>query len=80
MHPTSPQQQDAMSKADFDLIVGDSLRDNDPRMQHRGLLTVIQILPNGAVAKDSNGRTFVYLRKRIHTDGKARRTGMSRVR
>lgn len=63
-----------------DLKIGDSLRDNDPRMSHRGFLTVTDILPNGVVARDAFGREFGYLRKRIFTDGKPRRYGLSLVR
>lgn len=62
--------------------VGDRLRDNDPRMGSGAtrILVVTEILPHGVRAKDSFGRTFTYLRRRIHTDGKPRRSGLSLVR
>ena len=62
-----------------DLKVGDRLRDNDPRMANRRVLTIVEILPNGVIAKDSMGWHFTYLRRRIHTDGKPRRSGLSRI-
>lgn len=58
------------------LKVGDRIKDNDPRSSHR-VLTITDILPNGVVAKDSTGREFGYLLRRIHTDGKVRRSGMN---
>lgn len=59
-----------------ELRVGWKLTDNDPRMPNR-VLTIIEVLPNGVAAKDSSGRVFLYLRNRIHTDGKPRRSGLS---
>lgn len=59
-----------------ELNVGDRMRDNDPRMGNR-VLTITQILPNGVAAKDGIGKTRLYLRKHIHTDGKPRRSGFS---
>jgi hypothetical protein len=53
------------------------MRDNDPRMSEHRVLTIIQVLPNGVMARDSMGRVRAYLRKAIHTDGKPRRTGFS---
>lgn len=61
-----------------ELRVGDRLKDNDPRMRHR-VLTITDILPNGVVARDELGREFGYLRRRIHTDGKPRKSGMSLI-
>lgn len=61
-----------------ELKVGDKLRDNDPRMSGR-VLTITEVLPNGCAARDSSGRVFLYLRKRIHTDGKPRRSGLSLI-
>lgn len=62
----------------MNLKIGDKLRDNDPRMSGR-TLTITEVLPNGVAAVDSRGRTFLYLRERIHTDGKPRRSGLSLV-
>lgn len=62
-----------------DIKVGDVLRDNDPRMSHRSQLRVFEVLPNGVRAEDMTGRVFTYLLKRIHTDGKPRKSGLSRV-
>lgn len=59
-----------------ELQIGQRIKDNDPRMPHR-VLTITEILPNGVAAKDRAGRTFVYLRYRIHTDGKPRKSGFS---
>jgi len=59
---------------------GDRLHDNDPRMKPR----VLTIVGNGLVterglmsvrAKDLGGRTFSIAVKRIHIDGKPRRSG-----
>lgn len=66
--------------SEVELKVGDKLRDNDPRMQHRSLLTIVRILPNGVLADDLSGRCFALLRRRIHTDGKPRRGGFDLVR
>jgi hypothetical protein len=62
-----------------DLKVGDRIKDNDPRMPNR-VLTIVEILPNGVAAKDGSGRVFCYLRRRIHTDGKPRRSGFKLLR
>jgi hypothetical protein len=61
-----------------ELQVGDRIRDNDPRMPGR-VLTVITVLPQNVYAKDSTGRVFGYLRCRIYTDGKPRKSGFSKV-
>lgn len=64
-----------------ELKVGDRIRDNDPRMASRNrVLTIVEIHPNGATAKDSLGRLFTYLRRSIHTDGKSRKAGFSLVK
>ncbi len=61
--------------------VGDHLKDNDPRMSYRGLLTVTELHDDHVVAKSSSGAlTFKYKRTRIHTDGKARKSGLSLIR
>jgi hypothetical protein len=60
------------------LQVGQRISDNDPRMVGR-VLTISAILPNGVEAKNSIGRTFRILRRRIYTDGKLRRNGFSLV-
>lgn len=59
---------------------GDRLHDNDPRMKPR----VLTIVGNGLTtdrgltsvrARDLGGRTFSIAVKRIHTDGRPRRSG-----
>jgi hypothetical protein len=62
-----------------DLKVGDRIKDNDPRMPNR-VLTIHQVLPNGVAVKNSMGRVFLILRRRIYTDGKPRRTGFDLVK
>ncbi len=57
--------------------VGDKLKDNDPRMSYRDVLIVVEVLPNGVLAEDLSGKKFRYLAKRIHTDGKPRKSGLS---
>lgn len=59
------------------LQVGWQIMDNDPRMGGGRILTIIEVLPNGVAAKDRKGRIFTYLRRRIHTDGKSRRSGFA---
>lgn len=61
------------------LKIGDKLKDNDPRMSYRRVLTILEILPNGVMAEDSVRRVFTILRRRIYTDGKARRNGFDLV-
>jgi len=60
-----------------ELKVGDKLKDNDPRMGDNRILTIVELLPNGVVAENCIGQRRRYLRKRIHTDGKARQSGMN---
>ncbi|MGA0608879.1 hypothetical protein [Caldimonas sp. KR1-144] len=62
-----------------ELKPGDRIKDNDPRMPGR-VLTITDILPNGVVARDARGREFGYLRRRIHTDGKPRKSGFSLIK
>lgn len=62
------------------LQVGDQIKDNDPRMSYRRVLTVAEVLPNGVAAKDTSGRLFLILRRRIYTDGKPRRNGFDLIR
>jgi hypothetical protein len=62
-----------------DLQIGQQIKDNDPRVNINRVLTIVEILPNGVAAKDRRGRVFIYLRHRIHTDGKPRRNGFSLV-
>lgn len=59
--------------------IGSKIRDNDPRVTYDRVLTVTGTLPFGVVAKDSNGRSYTILRRRIFTDGKPRRSGFSLV-
>jgi hypothetical protein len=63
-----------------DLNVGDMLKDNDPRKQARPALTITEVLPNGVVAETGDGRRVTLLRNRIHSDGKARRSGYTLFR
>lgn len=60
----------------MEIRVGGKIKDNDPRMGNR-VLTIINVLPYGVVAKDIMGRVFTYLTKRVYTDGKPRKSGMS---
>jgi hypothetical protein len=62
-----------------ELNIDDLIKDNDPRMGNR-ILRVVETLPNGVTAKDISGRHFRILRRRIHTDGKPRRSGFSLLR
>jgi hypothetical protein len=62
-----------------ELKIGDKLIDNDPRCVIRRVLTITNILPNGVLAVDRNGRAFRLLRHRLFTDGKQRRYGLSRI-
>jgi len=58
------------------LKTGEIMRDKDPRMGRR-LLKIVEVLPKGVAAIDGLGKTRLYLRKHIHTDGKPRSTGFS---
>ena len=64
---------------DNDLKVGSKIKDNDPRGTGNRILTVVELLPNGVIAKGAGGRGFTLLRRRIYTDGKPRRSGFSLV-
>ena len=55
---------------------GCRIKDNAPRIEPR-VLTVTELLPFGVSAEDRSGRTFRILKRRIHTDGKPRRSGFS---
>ena len=56
--------------------VGDRIKDNDPRMGGR-VLTICMVANSGDYvrARDSIGFERMYMAKRIHSDGKPRRTG-----
>lgn len=56
--------------------VGRSMMDNDPRSRPR-TLTIVTLLPHGVVANDRAGRSFTILKRRIHTDGKPRKSGFT---
>lgn len=60
------------------LAVGDFIKDNDPRMTGRPAMRVAAI---GQTHVDAllGARRVVILRSRIHTDGKPRRSGFSRI-
>ena len=66
---------------EIELKIGDVLRDNDPRQEGR-TLEITKILPlHGSVrACSSKGKDVRILQRRIHTDGKARKSGYSLVR
>ena len=66
-----------MSKTD--IAFGDRIKDNDPRMSHRGALTVKEIQWPKAVCENRFGRRFHIALNRIYTDGKPRRSGFSRT-
>lgn len=59
--------------------VGDVLKDNDPRMEWRSTLRVVEVSGDHVYATDRCGTRLRYKRSRIHTDGKARKAGLSRV-
>lgn len=63
-----------------ELKVGDRIKDNDPRMGTTRVLTISELLPYGVLAKDSGGRVFSLLKRRIYTDGKPRKSGFSLLR
>ena len=58
--------------------VGDKIKDNDPRMYNR-VLEIVEMLPFGVSAKDRAGRKFTILQRRIHADGKPRRSGFDLI-
>ena len=60
------------------LQIGSKIKDNDPRMTNR-YLEVVEILPNKVAAKNFRGQVFLILLRRIHTDGKKRRSGFDLV-
>ncbi len=63
--------------------VGDRIKDNDPRMSSHRVLTIIEMLPEHVMAEESEWplrRAFRIARKRIHTDGKPRRSGFDLLR
>ena len=63
---------------DVQLFIGDRLINNDPRMRGK-VLIITEIFQNGVSAIDSHGIGRMYLRKRIFTDGKRRKSGMCHV-
>jgi hypothetical protein len=67
-----------------ELQVGDILRDNDPRMSYERRLRVVAVSAEYVDAQEVHlfgglGRVMRYLRRRIHTDGRERKSGLSRV-
>jgi hypothetical protein len=56
------------------------IRDNDPRMAGRPPLTIHDITATPVSAKRESGAELKIAKSRIHTDGKARRSGWSVVR
>ncbi|MBA3622918.1 MAG: hypothetical protein H0W48_00310 [Methylibium sp.] len=64
---------------DTELKVGDRIKDNDPREPNR-ILRIAEVLPNVVFASRNGRRPYVsILRRRIYTDGKPRRSGLSRI-
>lgn len=68
----------------MDIKVGDHLKDNDPRSSHRvltitslGLVTVAGL--QSVRAKGMSGPEVSIATRRIHTDGKPRRSGFDLV-
>lgn len=60
--------------------IGDRIRDNDPRRTVERVLEIKEVLPDGRVkAVDKNGKSFPIRVDSIFTDGKARRSGFSKV-
>ncbi len=62
------------------LCIGDRIKDNDPRMKARGILTIIRMDHQHVWARSASS-TLEYRisRKRIHTDEKVRRSEFTRV-
>jgi hypothetical protein len=65
-------------------LIGCTLKDNDPRMKQRTLVVygVGLSTPKGesqVLAKDKVGREFRILMRRIHIDGKPRKSGFTLV-
>ena len=68
----------------MNIKVGDQLKDNDPRMSNRvltvtslGMVTTMGV--QSVRAKDGTGREVSILTRRIHCDGKPRRSGFDIV-
>lgn len=65
--------------------VGDKIKDNDPRMKHRGLLEIYEIGPmtqrgkDYVFVRDMKLRCFRLVADRVHVDGKDRQSGFSLV-
>jgi hypothetical protein len=61
------------------LKVGDRIKDNDPRMTARPALRIVAVHETHVVAVDGRFAFKVQIR-RIHSDGKPRRSGFDLVR
>lgn len=60
------------------LAIGDRIKDNDLRSYGGNrVLTIIEILPNGVIARQGCLRPVTIRRDRIYTDGKSRQRGFS---
>lgn len=62
-----------------DIKVGSVFTDNDPRCAGR-TIEVIELYPNGVLAKASTGKIGTHLAKFLHCDGKPRKSGFSLIR
>lgn len=62
-----------------DLEVGDRIKDNDPRMNGRTLKVIGLDVRYVYCERVNGGPQYRILRNRVFTDGKARRTGFSKV-
>ena len=61
------------------LVVGDLIRDNDPRMAGRDTFQVDAVSNDYATASNETGEYLYVSASRIHLDDKCRRSGWSRV-
>lgn len=66
------------SETDTSFAIGKKLKDNDPRMASRKEMTITEVLPAAVIATDGV-RSRQYLKSRIFTDGKPRKSGLSLV-
>jgi hypothetical protein len=61
--------------------IGDSIKDNDPRMYGgKRVLTIIEIDETHVTAQQNALRPVRIRKDRIYTDGKARKTGFSLIK
>ncbi len=60
------------------LKIGDKIKDNDPRRTYERVLTISSVGTKEVSASDDMRNVRISL-KRIHTDGKQRRSGFSLI-